>query len=69
MTTYRLQDAIRKVQKHGLEPCVPSDKIQINPLVHILQDWWPDGTEVAEFRLVRGKYRGNQAGFAVRIES
>jgi len=66
MTTYRLNDAIALVQKHGFEPCVRSERIDANPLVNILQDWWPKGEEVAKFRLARGKYRGNDAGFAVR---
>ena len=68
MTTYRLRDAVQIVDRfHGMDKtCLRNDDIKRNPLVHILQDWWQDGTEVARFVRARGKYRGNSIGFAIR---
>lgn len=67
---YRLADAIALVGQYGMTRlCVRDDVLARNPLVSIKQNWWPKGTEVANFRFARGKYRGNCAGFATNPNS
>ena len=65
--SYKISEAVALVAKHGMtDLCINYDAQKDNRLVKVCQNWWPNGTEVAEFRLMRGKYKGNVVGFALR---
>ena len=64
---YKVSDAVTLVAKHGMTDLYINDEARKeNRLVKVCQNWWPNGTEVAEFRLMRGKYKGNVVGWAKR---
>ena len=64
---YKLHDAIALVERHGFRRVhVREEDLEANRLVYILQQFMPRGDEYADFRLARGKYRGNSCGSAGR---
>jgi len=63
----RLSAALAKVAGYGFtEPSVSQEHLDADPLVAIIQDWWPRGDEVAIFIRTRGKWRGQSVGCALR---
>jgi len=64
----RLVDAVKKVvEVYGMSSVsVGVDAMDENRMVSIHQNWWPDGMEVADFRLALGKWRGQNIGSAWR---
>lgn len=67
MKTYKISQAITLTAVHGFnEVRLFGDYEETDRLVTLHQNWTPDGTEIVDFRLARGGYKGQWIGNARR---